>query len=184
MFRFLIITLLLVTLISGFCYSQISLRSAGVYAGFGSLQGNSSAVTSYGLSANLDADLWFTSEFFFRISTVYDRDYRILVPEDRTGRNYPYQYSVSLKMMSWIPLTTRLILEGGFGPAYIFDRTFPGKEEGGAGAALSAALMLDFFERWAGEKGISIGPGIEYGLAFTGSTPNFYNFYIGALYLF
>ncbi|MCK6604564.1 MAG: hypothetical protein L6Q59_06690 [Ignavibacteriaceae bacterium] len=184
MFKYFTAALFIMIVFSGVSSAQIKLRSAGAYAAFGSLQGNSSAVTSYGFSANLDAELWFTTEFFFRLSAVYGRDYRILIPEDRTGRNYPYQYAFTLKMMSWIPLTTRLLLEGGFGPAYIFDRTFPGKDEGGAGAALSAALMLDLFDRWSGEKGFSLGPGLEYGLAFTGSTPNYYNFYIGASYTF
>lgn len=164
--------------------AQITPVKGGIHLGLGSVKGNSPSTFSYTGSVQFDFRLDFFDPFNFRISYLYARDFDILIPEDRQGRYYPYVQGFTLQGESGQYLSERVFIEGGAGLLYLQDRTFGDVDSWNIGTVFNIALAVELFDYRKSDSGFILGAGIEYGITFTDTQPQYQSNHISIYYSF
>lgn len=163
-------------LLAGVSYSQIQYASFGGSIGIGEIQGNSSPVPSLGANVFVDMIPWFSDGMFsIRAGFLYAQKVEHFLPENRTGRYYPFIKSFWMKGVLRQLMSENIFLEEGAGLILLNDRTFGDVNSWEAGASFNAMGGIDFRELNSG--GITVGLGLDYGITFTGTTASYYLLY-------
>ncbi len=162
--------------------AQISYPSVGASFHLGSITGNSTSVSSMGGTLFFDFFPWFEHDVSFRASFTYSQMVEKFLPENRSGRYYPFIKSFSLKGFIRQDFSYPLYLEEGAGLIYLNDRTFGDVNLWEAGVSFSVMCGYDF--RKLGTAGFSLGAGIDYGVTFTQTSANYFIYYIQTQYFF
>ncbi len=152
--------------------AQIGFLGGGVDAGLGSFSSSAPSVTSYLASAYVDLKYYALPNIYFKPQIFYARDVNILLPEDRTGKYYPYIYGAALSAISGDSLSASWTLEYGGGVVILKDKTFGDLENFSPGAQLNASLLLTVKE-YAVSK-LQIGATVFYGQTFGKTTPGYF----------
>ena len=177
--------LLIIFFLFGLSYSikaQISSASIGGSIHGGSIQGNDIPVTSLGGTVFFDFYPWFENDVSFRFGYTYSQMMDYFLPENRTGKYYPFIKVVSLKGFIRQDFTFPIYIEEGAGFIYLNDRTLVNTNLWELGAGFSAQVGYDF--RKVGTRGFCLGVGLDYGLTFTQTTANYYLIYFQTQYYF
>lgn len=149
--------------------------SVGGYAGGGSIKGNSPSGGSFGTSVFIETNIPLFEEVFPRLSFIYARDFSALLPDSR--QTYlPYVQGFSFKGVTSQYFDSKIFLEESVGALILNDRTFSDTDSWEYGIVLSFAGGFDL--RNYDLKGFKIGAGVEYGLTFTGTLPQYFNLHL------
>lgn len=162
--------------------AQISSPSFGCSLHAGSIQGNNTPVTSLGGTLFIDFFPWFEHDVSFRFGYTYSQMVDYFFPENRTGRYYPFIKVISLKGFIRQDFSYPIYIEEGAGIIYLNDRTITDTNLWEAGAGFSAQVGYDF--RKIGTDGFTLGLGLDYGVAFTQTTANYFIIFAQAQYYF
>lgn len=165
---------LFIIILSIQCYSQSNI-AVGVYAGGGSIKGNSPVEGSFGTSVFIEADIPLFEEVYPRLSFIYARDFSALLP-DASQNYFPFVQGFSFKGITSQYFESKIYLEQGVGILILNDRTFIDTNTWEYGIVLSFTAGFDL--RNFDLNGFKIGAGVEYGLTFTGTLPQYYNLYL------
>jgi hypothetical protein len=175
--------ILFLMIISGcISYGQIVSPSIGVSIHTGDIRGNSTAVSSTGASFFVDFFPWFENDVSFRASFTYSQMIEKFLPEERTGRYYPFIKTFSLKGFIRQDFSFPFYLEEGAGIITLNDRTFSDVNLWEIGAGFNLLCGYDF--RKSGTIGFSAGLGIDYGVAFTKTTASYFLIYLQSQFYF
>lgn len=168
-----------VLLISTFLTAPISIAqtdfSIGGYIGGGTIKGNSPSEGSFGTSVFIEASIPIFEEVFPRLSFIFARDFSSLLPDSRQPY-FPFVQGVSLKGVTSQYFDSKVFLEEAVGLLALNDRTFSDTNSWEYGIALSFTGGFDL--RNYDLKGLKIGAGLEYGITFTGTLPQYFNLYL------
>lgn len=104
------------------------------------------------------------------------------LPENRTGRYYPFLKIFSIKGFIRQDFFFPFYLEEGAGFIYLNDRTFSDVNVWEIGIGFSALAGYDF--RKINTNGFSLGLGIDYGITFTQTTANYFLVFLQTQYYF
>lgn len=162
--------------------AQIESPSVGASLHLGNIKGNSPSVSSIGGTIFFDFFPWFENDVSFRTSFTYSQMVEKFLPENRSGRYYPFIKYFSLKGIIRQDFSFPFFIEEGAGLIYLNDRTFSDVNLWEVGAGFSALFGYDF--RRNGTEGLSIGLGIDYGVTFTHTTANYFLLYLHTQYYF
>ncbi len=162
--------------------AQINSFNVGGSVHTGNIAGNSPSVTSLGGTVFLDFYPWFEQDVSFRFGYSYSQKIERFIPENRTGRYYPFIKVLSLKGFIRQNLSFPIYLEEGAGIIYLNDRTFSDVNNWQVGTSFSASVGYDFRE--IDEKGFCINLGLDYGVTFTQTTANYFLVFLQGQYYF
>ncbi|MEK6552422.1 MAG: hypothetical protein AABZ54_03110, partial [Bacteroidota bacterium] len=104
------------------------------------------------------------------------------LPENRSGKYYPFIKIYSLKGFFRQTFPSQFYLEEGAGFIYLNDRTFSDVNIWEVGVGFSALAGYDF--RRNDLNGFSLGLGVDYGVTFTHTTANYFLVYLQTQYYF
>jgi hypothetical protein len=169
-------------LISSGINAQIESLSLGGNLHLGNIAGNSTPITSIGGSLFFDFFPWFEHDVSFRVSASYSQMVEKFLPENRTGKYYPFIKTISLKGFIREDFAYPFYLEQGVGLLYLNDRTLSDVNLWEPGAGFTALIGYDF--RKIGAEGFSMALGADYGLSFTQTTANYFLFFLQTQYYF
>lgn len=173
--------LFVITLIfSSSLFSQTDISIGGSLGG-GSFSGNSVSVGGFSTSIFIEANLPLFEEVFPRLSFVYTKDFNALLPNTNQPYN-PFLMGFNLKGVTTQYFDNKMFLEEGVGVLVINDRTFSDTDSWEYGAVLS--LVTGFDLRNYDLKGFKIGAGVEYGITFTGTLPQYFSLFLQFQYTF
>jgi hypothetical protein len=173
--------LFVITLIfSSSLFSQTDISIGGSLGG-GSFSGNSVSVGGFSTSIFIEANLPLFEEVFPRLSFVYTKDFNALLPNTNQPYN-PFLMGFNLKGVTTQYFDNKMFLEEGVGVLVINDRTFSDTDSWEYGAILSLARGFDL--RNYDLKGFKIGAGVEYGITFTGTLPQYFSLFLQFQYTF
>ncbi|MBE2279123.1 MAG: hypothetical protein IAE91_01925 [Ignavibacteriaceae bacterium] len=175
---------LLLIVITFEIYGQIRFSSISAGVGAGYIKGNTPSEFAYLAGANFDFHLWFSSKFSFRAGVIYGRDFSILVPEDRYGRNYPYLQGASLSIVATQYVSDDIFFEGTGGFLMLNDRSFSDIDEWAPGSAISVTVNKNFYNRLISKEGISVSASFESGFTFFKTLPQYYGVLVKLRYNF
>lgn len=170
-----ILTIIILTFILSSALSAQVEFSIGGYAGGGSIQGNSPSEGSFGTSVFLEANIPLFEEVFPRLSFIYARDFSVLIPDSRQGY-FPFVQGFSFKGVTSQYFDSKIFLEEAVGFLMLNDRTFIDTDSWEYGIVLSFVGGFDL--RNFDLKGFKLGAGVEYGLTFTGTLPQYFNLFV------
>lgn len=172
----------LLIIFSAIANAQIHSFSAGGSLHVGSISGNSPSVASLGASVFIDFYPWFEHDVSFRFAYSYSQKVEYFLPENRTGRYYPFIKVLSLKGFLRQDFSYPLYLEEGAGIIYLNDRTFSDVNSWQVGTSFAALAGYDF--RKTDSNGLSIALGLDYGITFTQTTASYYFIFLQTQYYF
>jgi hypothetical protein len=169
-------SILFTFILSSITFAQIEYVSFGGYLGMGEIRGNSSPVTSAGTNLFIDVIPWFSDgTFSIRTGFLYAQKVERFLPENRTGRDYPFIKSYWMKGMLKQIFSQTFYLEEGAGIIYLNDRTFSDVNSWQVGTSFNALAGIDL--RDINSSGFSVGFGLDYGITFTSTTAGYYLVY-------
>lgn len=170
--KHILFTVILLLLTYTDSFSQFNSFSLGGGFGAGEIAGNSTPLTSFSFKLFTDFKAWFSNDVSFRAGYSYARKIDYFLPEDRSGKFYPFIQAISLQAYLDQRLTGKIYLEEGAGLIAINDHTFSDTNEWDYGTAFSFLAGFDF--RNDSNEGLRLGASLDYGITFTGTTANFY----------
>ena len=176
---YIIITLVVLSVDSK---AQIQSPSLGGSIHIGSISGNSPSISSLGGSVFFDFYPWFENIVSFRASFSYSQMVEKFLPENRSGKYYPFIKYYSLKGFTRQTFPSQIFLEEGAGFIYLNDRTFSDVNIWEVGVGFSALAGYDF--RNNNLNGFSLGLGVDYGVTFTHTTANYFLIFLQTQYYF
>ncbi|MCK9281614.1 MAG: hypothetical protein M0P71_13395 [Melioribacteraceae bacterium] len=147
--------------------AQFMNPSIGGYAGIGEVKGNSPSLSSYSLSGYIGFYAWFSADIEFRTGFFYAQKIENLIPENRTGKFYPFikGYYLSANISQFFNET--FFLEEGVGLIAINDRIFNDRVtwDIGAKAHLAAGFRLN--------ENLRISGGIDFASTVTNTSASY-----------
>lgn len=164
-------TLLIIVLFPYFSQGQIT--STYLSAGGGIMNANSQAVDAWFSSLGFDYHSEILSGFDLRLGLLYLKDYRSILPKQRTIKYLSYLRGVTAQLLLSRNITSVSNIEYSFGLLYLNDRIYSDKNEHTYGAVFSASIGLDLFDRMFSARGFVVGVGSEYGFTFTKTQPKY-----------
>lgn len=170
------ISILLILIFSSVSLAQMNNFETGVSIGLGEIKGNSALITSFGSSAYVDFNLWFSNDVKFRTGFLYAIKLEYFLPESRAGRYYPSVRSFFLKSVIKQDFYTNFYFEEGLGLVYLNDKTVSDINNWQPGITFNFALGLDFTK--ISNTKLKFGLGIDYGLGITKTTASYYLIYL------
>lgn len=165
---------IIVTLLSINSLAQTEF-SIGGYAGAGSIKGNSPTEGSFGTSVFIETNIPLFEEVFPRLSFIYARDFSSLLPDSRQTY-FPYVQGISFKGVTSQYFDNKVFLEEAVGVIILNDRTFSDTNSWEYGIVLSFNGGFDL--RNYNLKGFKVSTGVEYGLTFTGTLPQYFSLHL------
>lgn len=167
-----------------FCLTSATLAqtdiSIGGYIGGGNIKGNSPSEGSFGTSVFVEANIPIFEEVFPRLGFIFARDFSALLPDSRQPY-FPFVQGVSFKGVTSQYFDSKIFLEEAVGLLMLNDRTFSDTNSWEYGVVLSFTGGFDL--RNYNLKGFKIGAGVEYGITFTGTLPQYFNLYLQFQYI-
>jgi hypothetical protein len=161
--------LLLVVMIFGAVEinAQVKVVNAKVGLGLGSIASISPSVTTldFEASADLITDFWNNQNF--RLLYFYSRKFEYFVPQNRTGRYYPYLYGFAAEYLLVQPIHG-LIIKEGLGPLAVNDCIFSEENDWVGGIIFSVSAVYVFENSKFG-----VGGSVNYGITFGGMNPRY-----------
>ena len=152
-------------------FAQIKFTSVGGGLGLGSIQGNSTSVSAFGGSINSEFKLWFSNAVSFRLEYEHLRNVDYYLPENRTGKFYPFMNIYNLRAGIQQPLSSTFFIEESAGLLILNDRTFPDVNVWDFGGIFSLAGGINF--RNLEKKGLTISLCLDYGFTINQTAANF-----------
>jgi len=175
-------TIVMLLLVTAFSKAQIHSPSLGTSIHFGNFSGNSPSISGLGGSVFFDFYPWFEDDVSFRASFTYSQMVEKFLPENGSGKYYPFIKIFSLKGFFNQYLSPSIYIEEGAGLIYLNDRTFSDVNIWEFGVGFSALVGYDF--RKNNLNGFSLGLGIDYGVTFTKTTANYFLIFLQTQYYF
>ena len=162
--------------------AQIQSPSLGGSLHIGDIRGNSLPISSLGGSVFFDFYPWFENIVSFRASFTYSQMVENFLPENHSGKYYPFIKIYSLKGFFRQTFPSQIYLEEGAGFIYLNDRTFNDVNIWEVGVSFSVLAGYDF--RKIKLDGFSVGLGMDYGVTFTQTTANYFLVFLQTQYYF
>ncbi len=153
-------------------FGQMSNEYGGAYLGFGSIKGNSPVQSSLAGSIIFGFNHNLLNEIGIRFGYTYARKVNYFLPENSSGKYYPFLQAVTAKAVIEQSLENSLFVEEGIGLCAVNDRTFSDVDEWAFGIAFSAMIGWDLRNR-AGQ-GYRLGFIGESALTVTSTTPTYF----------
>lgn len=144
-------------------FGQIKSTGIGLNIGLGQIKGNSPSLTSLSGSVQFDINTTFWEDLIIRLGYHYSKKVEYFLPENSSGKYYPFVKFFSLQTLIKQEWGENLFLEEGIGVVYLNDRTFSDTNDWSIGTIFSGLFGIDFR---TGESGFTIGAGAEYAVAF------------------
>ena len=144
--------------------AQIHSTGIGVNIGLGQIKGNSPSLASLSGSILFDVNTTLWDGLTFRTGYHYSRKVEYFLPENSTGKYYPFVKYFSLQAVINQRMGEKFFLEEGLGIVYLNDRTFSDTNDWSAGTIFSGIFGIDFREFGSG---FTLGFGSEYAVAFS-----------------
>ncbi|AFN74810.1 hypothetical protein MROS_1574 [Melioribacter roseus P3M-2] len=172
--KLLLICILLCTYIN----VEAQIAKIGIGAGGGTIKGNSASVGALCGILFADTDILFPDYINIRGGFLFSRKAEYFLPENRTGRYYPFIKSFFIKAVTEQNLYGISYIEEGIGIAAINDRTFSDVDywEPGITFGINAGIKPTRHSRF------SIG--IDYGLGLTRTNATYYSLLLSYAYQF
>lgn len=149
--------------------------SIGGYLGGGNIKGNSPSEGSFGTSIFIEASIPLFEEVYPRLSFIFARDFSALLPDSRQPY-FPFIQGISFKGVTSQYFSSKVFLEEAVGVLTLNDRTFSDTNSWEYGIVLSFTGGFDL--RNYDLKGFKLGAGVEYGITFTGTLPQYFNLHL------
>lgn len=162
--------------------AQFKSFHASAYLGYGAIKGNSPAQESLFMSLSLGTGHEIIGDVELRLGYLYARKITYFLPEDRTGRYYPYIHSLSLKGFIRQPLSSNFFIEEGIGFVMINDRVFDEVDVWDAGMGVTAFWGADL--RDESLSGFKLSLGAEFAITFTNTNASYYTIMFQPSYYF
>ncbi len=175
-------TIILLIVLAASTKAQIQSPSLGGSLHIGSISGNSPSISSMGGSVFFDFYPWFENVVSFRALFIYSQIVEKFLPENRSGKYYPFIKIFSLKGFFRQKFSSPVYLEEGAGFIYLNDRTFSDVNIWEVGVGFSALAGYDF--RKNNLNGFSLSLGVDYGVTFTHTTANYFLIFLQTQYYF
>jgi hypothetical protein len=175
-------TIILLVVLAASAKAQIQSLSIGSSLHIGSIRGNSPSISSLGGSVLFDFYPWFENVVSFRTSFTYSQIVEKFLPENRSGKYYPFIKIFSLKGFFRQKFSSPVYLEEGAGFIYLNDRTFSDVNIWEVGVGFSALAGYDFRKKEL--TGISLALGVDFGITFTHTTASYFLVFLQTQYYF
>lgn len=160
-------------------FGQVSKFNIGTYFGFGEISSNSPSQVSAGGSFFIEVKPGFVEGLTIYTSYFYARKFEYYIPQTRIDKYYPWLQGFTLQAAAQQNVGVFYLQEGA-GPAIINDHTFSDRNKWALGTAFNLSINLDLSSKVT--KGLSVGGGIEYALAFGTITPTYFSTYLRFAY--
>ena len=182
MIRKIFFTIILLIVLTATANAQIQSPSIGGSLHTGNISGNSPSISSAGGTVFFDFYPWFEDVVSFRTSFTYSQMVEKYLPENHSGKYYPFLKIFSLKGFTSQYLSPSIYIEEGAGFIYLNDRTFSDVNIWEVGVGFSVLAGYDFREN--NLNGFSLGLGVDYGITFTHTTANYLLVFLQTQYYF
>jgi hypothetical protein len=163
--------------------AQINDVNVGAYLGFGKIQGNSPSQASLAVNLFIDFQTPLIDEVSFRVNYLHARKIEYFLPENRTGKYYPFINAFSLKAFIKQAIGNNFFyVEEGAGFIALNDRTFSDTDVWDYGIAFNVLGGIDL--RKFSDSGFTLGLGIEYAVTFNNTTASYFSSHLQSQYYF
>jgi len=176
-------TFLLVIILFAFqisAYAQLRIKLGGTVGG-GYIKGNSPDVGSVSTSVFIETNTVLFEEVFPRLEYIFAKDYNAIVP-NVTKPYLPWMQGFAFKGVTTQYFDSKYFLEEAVGLLALNDRTFSDTNTWGFGVVISFHGGYDL--RGYNLDGFELGIGVEYGLTFTNTLPQYLTFQFFFMYTF
>ena len=167
------ISLIFVVLYSSLSFSQTEFTIGGSLGG-GSFNGNSSSVSGFTTSIYGEINIPLFEEVYPRAGLIFIKDFNAILPNTKKPYN-PFLIGVFFKGVTYQFFDNKIFLEEGVGLLALNDQTFIDTNVWDYGVLLSFSVGYDF--RNFNLKGFKTGLGIEYGITFFNTLPQYSSVY-------
>lgn len=144
--------------------------SAGGFIGGGFIKGNSPSVGSFNTSLFIETNTVLFEEVVPRLSFIFAKDFNAIIP-NVTKPYFPYVQGITFRGITTQYFEDHIFLEEGVGLLALNDRTFSDTDAWGYGIVISISGGWDL--RGFELSGFKLGVGIEYGITFTSTLPQY-----------
>jgi len=155
-------------------HAQFSEIHIGGGFGFGAIAGNSPNQSAYGSNLFLGFKNKLTGDVIFRLNYVYASKINSIIPEDRTGRYYPFIHIINLTASLNQDISDKIYIQGGTGLLLIQDRIFSDEDSFDIGIAIDGGIFVTMFN--SNDSKLDLGIIGSFGETFTNSLAS-YNLY-------
>jgi hypothetical protein len=163
------VLIIIVIFLPSFAFSQVEFTIGGSLGG-GSFSGNSSSVGGFTTNFYVETNIPLFSEVYPRAGFFFIKDFNAILPN--TYKPYfPYLMGFSLKGVTYQFFDNKIFLEEGVGLLALNDRTFSDTNIWDYGVIFSLSAGYDL--RNFNLKGIKVGLGVDYGITFFNTLPQF-----------
>jgi hypothetical protein len=155
--------------------------SAGGFAGGGFIKGNSPSVGSFSASFFIETNNVLFAEVFPRLGVILSKDFNAIIPNTKKPY-FPFVQGITFKGVTTQYFKDHFFLEEGVGLLALNDRTFSDTDSWGYGIVLSISGGWDL--RGFELSGFKLGAGLEYGITFTNTLPQYSSLHLFIHYTF
>ena len=152
--------------------AQFKITAGGTLGG-GYIKGNSPDVGSVNASVFIETNTVLFEEVFPRLEYIFAKDFNAIVP-NVTKPYFPWMQGFAFKGVTTQYFDRKFFLEEAIGLLALNDRTFSDTNTWGLGAVVSFHGGYDL--RGFNLDGFELGLGVEYGLTFTNTLPQYLTF--------
>ncbi|MCF8239939.1 MAG: hypothetical protein K9J16_01030 [Melioribacteraceae bacterium] len=162
--------------------AQIKNLSTGASFGVGYLKGNSPSQTAFTSKIFIDFLTFFSKDVSIRMSYLFTKKINYLLPENSTGRYYPYMHVFGIQGFIDQIISDAVYIEEGAGIIMLNDRTFSDTDVWNTGASFTIVIGMDLHKNKS--NGFSLGAGMDYGITFNNTTASYYSTFLQLQYHF
>jgi hypothetical protein len=163
------VLLIFILIYSSSAFSQINFTIGGSLGG-GSFSGYSPSISGFTTSAFVETNLALFDEVYPRIGFILTKDFNAILPND-VKQYYPYLIGFTAELVTYQFFENNIFLEENVGLLALSDHTSGGLNTWDYGALFSLTAGYDL--RNFNLEGFKVGLGIEYGLTFFNTLPQF-----------
>jgi len=177
-----LLSLLLLFIFVSIHYGQENYISVGGSFGLGQIKGRSPSITSFSGKLFVESQTGLLNNISFRFVFIYAQKFERIIPEDRTGKYYPFIKSYQFFAVLQQNINPKFFIKEGFGVITIQDRTFSDVNQYDYGIGFFTSPSIDL--RNAELTGFALQASLDFGITFTGNTPLYYLISVGTEYYF
>jgi len=144
--------------------------SVGGFIGGGYIKGNSPSVGSVSASLFIETNTILFAEVMPRLGIIFAKDFNAIIPNVEKPY-FPFVQGITFRGITTQYFEDHIFLEEGVGLLALNDRTFSDTVSWGYGIVLSISGGWDL--RGFELSGFKLGAGIEYGITFTNTLPQY-----------
>jgi hypothetical protein len=160
--------------------AQLRITVGGTVGG-GYIKGNSPDVGSVNTSVFIETNTVLFEEVFPRLEYIFAKDFNAIIP-NVTKPYMPWMQGFAFKGVTTQYFDSKYFLEEAVGLLALNDRTFSDTNTWGFGAVVSFSGGYDL--RGFNLDGLELGLGVEYGLTFTNTLPQYSSLHFFFIYTF